>query len=57
MDCSLPDATASPAMPTTKVLPRCMWMYGATERNQGTNVKLKTADIRYCCQCGEGGPV
>ena len=45
MCCSLPAAMASPAMPTTKVLPRCMWMYGATERNQGTKVKLKTVDI------------
>src|SRR5262245_58836798 len=42
---SLPAAMASPAMPTTKVLPRCMWMYGATDRNHGTNVKLKMADI------------
>src|SRR3954468_18981628 len=45
MWCSLPEATASPAMPITKVLPRCMWMYGATERNHGTKVKLKMADI------------
>src|SRR5215207_390393 len=42
---SLPAAIASPAMPTTKVLPRCMWMYGATDRNHGTKVKLKIADI------------
>src|SRR4051812_36710591 len=45
MFCSFPAAMASPAMATTNVLPRCMWMYGATERNHGTNVKLKTADI------------
>ena len=48
MCCSLPAAMASPATPTTKVLPRCMWMYGATERNQGTKVKLKTVDMRRC---------
>jgi hypothetical protein len=31
--------------PTTKVWLRNLWMYGATERNQGTKVKLKTADM------------
>src|SRR3954465_9252268 len=39
---SLPAATSSPAIATTKVLPRCAWMYGATERNQGTKVGGKT---------------
>jgi hypothetical protein len=33
-----------PAMPTTKVLPR-WWTYGATDLNQGTKVKLNTADM------------
>ena len=42
---SLPAAMASPQTPTTKVWLRNLWMYGATERNQGTKVKLKTVDM------------
>ena len=45
MLCSLPAAIASPVSPITKVWLRNLWMYGATERNQGTKVKLKTADM------------
>jgi len=45
MLCSLPAAMASPVSPTTKVWCRNLWMYGATERNQGTKVKLKTVDM------------
>ncbi|MNV68779.1 hypothetical protein D3C71_1616500 [compost metagenome] len=47
---SLPASMASPVMPTTKVWLRNLWIYGATERNQGTKVKLKTVDMG-----GEGG--
>ncbi len=39
---SLPAAMPSPVSPTTKVLPRYAWMYGATARNHGTKVCGKT---------------
>jgi hypothetical protein len=43
----LPAAMASPAMPTTKVLPLCMWIYGATDRNQGTKWVFIVFGMRY----------
>ena len=53
MLCSLPAAMASPVSPITKVWCRNLWMYGATDRNQGTKVKLKTVDMQGRAESGE----
>jgi hypothetical protein len=54
---SFPAAMASPVSPITNVWCLNLWMYGATERNQGTKVKLNTVDMKTGLQAGVGAEI